>query len=53
MRINWGVYAYHLGGVWLAASYERRTVREHQNQKYAYGHGASPIDSIGQLLSIT
>jgi len=26
-----------------------RTVREHQNQKYAYG----PIDSIGQLLSIT
>jgi len=24
----------------LVASYERWTVREHQNQKYAYNHGA-------------
>jgi hypothetical protein len=24
----------------LVVSYERRTVREHQNQKYAYGQGA-------------
>ena len=24
----------------LVASYESWTVREHQNQKYAYGHGA-------------
>ena len=31
-----------------SAGNERRTVREHQNQKYAYGH-----DPIGQLLSIT
>jgi len=30
----------HLFRLSLPLSYERRTVREHQNQKYAYDHGA-------------